>query len=285
MILAGLGTGTVFDAEVSLEAADIEPFVTWGTNPGQGVPLSRRPAPDFTIERTCGRRARPQYMDLKAGTPMRDIAVNTVHRQLPTAASKTCAAAGIFKGRRVRACASWCAAPPACAAGRGRGLIKILTSAPNGTTSVLHVPGHEPRRWRPFGLHLQPLRPPELRQPYTWCLPLVAAAHCAWHHPPGRPLRPALRNPTAGEGPDPPRKKDSTTHGKVHHPHRHRRPAAPLNVDTDHIIPAVYLKRVTRTGFEPSSRPGVATGVRRTPTRQLRPDQGPDRRRLLARHR
>ncbi|MEJ7756885.1 MAG: hypothetical protein WKF83_11720 [Nocardioidaceae bacterium] len=38
---------------------------------------------------------------------------------------------------------------------------------------------------------------------------------------------------------------------EVHDPHRHR--ASPLrrsNVDTDQIIPAVYLKRVTRTGFE-----------------------------------
>src|SRR5699024_2717531 len=36
-----------FDAEVVLEAADIEPFVTWGTNPGQGLPLSASvPSPD-----------------------------------------------------------------------------------------------------------------------------------------------------------------------------------------------------------------------------------------------
>src|SRR5690606_11975391 len=30
----------VFDVEVSLDANDLEPFVTWGTNPGQGLPLS-----------------------------------------------------------------------------------------------------------------------------------------------------------------------------------------------------------------------------------------------------
>src|SRR5690625_2613834 len=36
-----------FDAEVVLAAADIEPFVTWGTNPGQGLPLSASvPSPD-----------------------------------------------------------------------------------------------------------------------------------------------------------------------------------------------------------------------------------------------
>src|SRR5699024_9041308 len=42
-----------FDAEVALEAADIEPFVTWGTNPGQGLPLSASvPAPMTSPMRT-----------------------------------------------------------------------------------------------------------------------------------------------------------------------------------------------------------------------------------------
>ena len=34
-------SGAVFDKEIFLDAAQIEPFVTWGTNPGQVIPLSR----------------------------------------------------------------------------------------------------------------------------------------------------------------------------------------------------------------------------------------------------
>ncbi|MDO5745417.1 MAG: 3-isopropylmalate dehydratase large subunit, partial [Micrococcaceae bacterium] len=73
--------GASFDAEVFLDADTLEPFVTWGTNPGQGVSLSESvPAPeDFEDEnaRAACERALA-YMDLKAGTPMKDIRVDTV---------------------------------------------------------------------------------------------------------------------------------------------------------------------------------------------------------------
>ncbi|MFL4474831.1 3-isopropylmalate dehydratase large subunit [Paeniglutamicibacter sp. MACA_103] len=73
--------GATFDAEVFLDANELEPFVTWGTNPGQGVSLSDTvPAPeDFEDEnaRAACERAL-EYMDLKAGTPMKDIRVDTV---------------------------------------------------------------------------------------------------------------------------------------------------------------------------------------------------------------
>jgi 3-isopropylmalate/(R)-2-methylmalate dehydratase large subunit len=70
-----------FDTEVVLDAADLEPFVTWGTNPGQGSPLSStvpNPAdyPDADDRRAAERAL--EYMDLKAGTPLRQIAVDTV---------------------------------------------------------------------------------------------------------------------------------------------------------------------------------------------------------------
>lgn len=73
--------GAVFDAEVDIDASALEPFVTWGTNPGQGVPLSGEiPNPaDLAdpIERASAERAL-EYMGLEAGTPMKSIPVDTV---------------------------------------------------------------------------------------------------------------------------------------------------------------------------------------------------------------
>jgi 3-isopropylmalate/(R)-2-methylmalate dehydratase large subunit len=70
-----------FDKEVTIDAAGLSPFVTWGTNPGQGLPLSGRvPDPELIAdegERNAATRAL-SYMDLTAGTPLRDISVDTV---------------------------------------------------------------------------------------------------------------------------------------------------------------------------------------------------------------
>ncbi|REE99020.1 3-isopropylmalate dehydratase large subunit [Thermomonospora umbrina] len=71
----------VFDKEVVIDAAELTPFVTWGTNPGQGLPLGGSvPDPasyDDPDERQAAERAL-EYMGLTAGTPLRDIAVDTV---------------------------------------------------------------------------------------------------------------------------------------------------------------------------------------------------------------
>jgi 3-isopropylmalate/(R)-2-methylmalate dehydratase large subunit len=71
----------VFDAEVVLDGDLLEPFVTWGTNPGQGVALSESVPNPANIadpnERESAERAL-EYMDLTAGTPMKDIRVDQV---------------------------------------------------------------------------------------------------------------------------------------------------------------------------------------------------------------
>ena len=71
----------VFDAEVDIDADALTPFVTWGTNPGQGLPLSERvPDPEAIVdenERVAAANALT-YMDLAPGTPLREIAVDAV---------------------------------------------------------------------------------------------------------------------------------------------------------------------------------------------------------------
>ncbi|HEY5482565.1 MAG TPA: 3-isopropylmalate dehydratase large subunit [Propionibacteriaceae bacterium] len=70
-----------FDREVVMDATQLTPFVTWGTNPGQGVGLSESvPSPeDFSdpVDKASAQRAL-EYMALEAGTPMREIRVDTV---------------------------------------------------------------------------------------------------------------------------------------------------------------------------------------------------------------
>ena len=73
--------GAVFDAEVFLDANILEPFVTWGTNPGQGVSLNDVvPSPEqFSDpnERAAAERAL-EYMDLTPGTPLKEVPVDAV---------------------------------------------------------------------------------------------------------------------------------------------------------------------------------------------------------------
>ena len=70
-----------FDAVIDIDASTLTPFVTWGTNPGQGLPLSASvPSPDDAtddVDRVAIERAL-EYMDLTPGTPLRDVAVDTV---------------------------------------------------------------------------------------------------------------------------------------------------------------------------------------------------------------
>ncbi len=73
--------GAEFDTDVYIDAATLSPFVTWGTNPGQGVPLSAAvPDPDLMTDDDAKQSAEKAlaYMDLSAGTPMRDVAVDAV---------------------------------------------------------------------------------------------------------------------------------------------------------------------------------------------------------------
>jgi len=95
-----------FDATIDLDVTNLTPFVTWGTNPGQGVPIDGVvPSPDDyadPVARNAAERALA-YMDLTPGTAMRDIAIDTVFIGSYTNGriEDLRAAAAVIEGRQV----------------------------------------------------------------------------------------------------------------------------------------------------------------------------------------
>ncbi|WP_240374679.1 3-isopropylmalate dehydratase large subunit [Bacillus piscicola] len=98
--------GAVYDAVVEIDSDDIEPMVTWGTNPSQGVGIHGTvPSPD-DAKNEADRKAIKQsleYMDLTPGTKMTDISVEHVFIGSCTNSrlSDLRAAAAVAKGRKV----------------------------------------------------------------------------------------------------------------------------------------------------------------------------------------
>ena len=73
--------GSTFDKSVEVDAASLEPFVTWGTNPGMSIPVTGSiPGPESAasaddleaLERALA------YMDLKPGTPIQEVSIDQV---------------------------------------------------------------------------------------------------------------------------------------------------------------------------------------------------------------
>jgi 3-isopropylmalate/(R)-2-methylmalate dehydratase large subunit len=137
--------GASFDKEVSIAAESLVPHVSWGTNPAQVVPIDGTvPSPDSFLEageREAAARALV-YMDLAAGTPMRDIAVDTVFIGSCTNSriEDLRAAAAVVDGRHVRSGMRAMVVP-------GSGLVKEQAEA-EGLHLVFQAAGFE---WRDAG--------------------------------------------------------------------------------------------------------------------------------------
>ena len=99
--------GAKFDSLIEIEAGDLAPFVTWGTNPGMVVPITDRvPDPASLLDagdREAATRAL-EYMDLEPNTPMEEITIDKVFIGSCTNAriEDLRAAAGVIKGRKVK---------------------------------------------------------------------------------------------------------------------------------------------------------------------------------------
>ncbi len=133
----GTDDDATFDREVVIDATELTPFVTWGTNPGQGAPIaSVVPDPaSYTdpLDRTAAERAL-EYMGLTAGTPLRDIAVDTVFLGSCTNGrlEDLRAAAAVMQGRQIAASVRMLVVPGSVRvrlAAEAEGLDKVFTQA------------------------------------------------------------------------------------------------------------------------------------------------------------
>jgi 3-isopropylmalate/(R)-2-methylmalate dehydratase large subunit len=129
--------GATFDKDVQLDAAAITPHVSWGTNPGQVVPIDGLvPDPESfaeASEREAAHRAL-EYMDLKAGVPMKDVTVDTVFIGSCTNSriEDLRAAAQVAEGRQVAAGVRTLVVPGSFAVkaqAEAEGLDKVFTAA------------------------------------------------------------------------------------------------------------------------------------------------------------
>ncbi|MHA3703952.1 3-isopropylmalate dehydratase large subunit [Jatrophihabitans sp. YIM 134969] len=127
----------VFDTEVVLDAADVAPWVTWGTNPAQGVPLDGTvPSPDTfddPVLRDAAHRAL-DYMQLTPGTRMRDVGVDAVFVGSCTNGriEDLRAVADVLRGRRVAAGTRMLVVPGSTAvktAAEAEGLDEVVRAA------------------------------------------------------------------------------------------------------------------------------------------------------------
>lgn len=136
----------VFDREVVIAAGDIRPQVTWGTSPEMVVPIDGRvpdPADESDPVRRQGMQRALEYMDLRPGTPMREVAIDKVFIGSCTNSriEDLRAAAAVLAGRHVAGNVRLALVVP------GSGLVKRQAEA-EGLHEVFTAAGFE---WREPG--------------------------------------------------------------------------------------------------------------------------------------
>ncbi len=161
----GLATdpGAAFDVEIHVDAADLEPHVSWGTNPGQTLPITASvPDPDSfddPIDRDSARRAL-EYMDLTPGTPFAAIAIDKVFLGSCTNGriEDPRAAAAVVDGKKVHPNVSAIVVP-------GSGLVK-LQAEEEGLHRIFEAAGFE---WRDAGCSMCLGMNPDILSPGERC--------------------------------------------------------------------------------------------------------------------
>jgi len=138
--------GARFDKSVVIDAAAVEPTVTWGTSPEDVVPIGGVvPAPDSFADPSKQRAAQAslEYMGLEPGTPMRDVAIQNVFIGSCTNSriEDLRAAADVLRGRHKADSVRWAIVVP------GSGLVKRQAEA-EGLDKVFLAAGLE---WREPG--------------------------------------------------------------------------------------------------------------------------------------
>jgi 3-isopropylmalate/(R)-2-methylmalate dehydratase large subunit len=148
--------GAPFDHEIRVDASSLEPCVTWGTNPGQAVPVSARvPQPaDENEERAL------RYMALRPGTAMEDVAIDRVFIGSCTNArlEDLRAAAAVVSGRRVHPKVKALVVP-------GSTQVKLAAEA-EGLDRVFREAGFD---WRDAGCSMCLGMNPDILQPGERC--------------------------------------------------------------------------------------------------------------------
>jgi 3-isopropylmalate/(R)-2-methylmalate dehydratase large subunit len=127
----------VFDEEITLDASQLTPFVTWGTNPGQGVSLSSVvPSPADFADAGAAAAAEQAlaYMDLRPGTPLREVGIDVVFLGSCTNGrlEDLRAAAEVLRGHKVADTVRMLVVPGSArvrAAAEAEGLDKVFTEA------------------------------------------------------------------------------------------------------------------------------------------------------------